>query len=324
MGCEMRELEKIIHRVKLHQLNVLLTVAQTGSMGKAAKQLSLSQPVVSKAIADLESTLGVRLFDRSSQGVEPTNYGRVLVKRSTAMFDDLKTSVGEIKFLADPMAGEITIGCTHSQSIGIVPVVIDRLLRKHPRINFRVLQADAATLVDRDLRERRIELAVTPLPRHALDDDLEATFLYNGRLKVATGLQSPWARRRKVTLADLVDEPWVSPDLEGPTGSMLASAFRANGLALPRIVITSVSDQLVTSMLTTGRYIGALGEAFLYYNIKRLSLRLLPIEIPAQPFPVALVTLKNRTISPVAQLFIHFAREAAKPLPRGAAAATRT
>src|ERR1700722_18195317 len=140
-------------RLKLRQLEVLLSVAQWGGMAKAAQHLAISQPVVSKTIADLENTLGVRLFDRSPQGVEPTLYGRALLKRSLAIFDDLKTSVDEIKFLADPTAGELRIGCTEPLLAGLGAAVIQRLSRKYPRISFRAVEADSAALLSRDLPE---------------------------------------------------------------------------------------------------------------------------------------------------------------------------
>src|SRR5258708_5549939 len=124
--------EHVSHRLKLQQLNVLVVVARTGSMAKAAKHLATSQSVVSKAVAELEHMLGVRLFDRSPQGVEPTLYGRTLLKRSVAIFDDLRTSVGEIEFLADPGVGELRIGTTEPQA-ALVAAVIERLSRQYPR-----------------------------------------------------------------------------------------------------------------------------------------------------------------------------------------------
>src|SRR3954466_3989748 len=94
-------------KLKLRQLEILLAVAQAGSMAKAAKQLAISQPAVSRAIADMEHTLGVPLVDRGPQGVEPTQYGRALLKRGTAVFDELKQGVRDIEFLSDPTAGEL-------------------------------------------------------------------------------------------------------------------------------------------------------------------------------------------------------------------------
>src|SRR5258707_5677257 len=96
--------DEIFSRLKLRQLNVLLSVMQWGSMARAADHLSVSQPVVSKTIAELESLLGVTLFERTSQGVQPTIYASALARRSVALFNDLRTSVGELEALADPSA----------------------------------------------------------------------------------------------------------------------------------------------------------------------------------------------------------------------------
>ena len=134
-------------RLKLRQLEILLSVAQWGGMAKAAQHLAISQPVVSKTIADLENALGVRLFDRTPKGVEPTLYGRALLKRSLAIFDDLKTSVSEIEFLADPTAGQLQIGSSEIMAAGLVATVIERLSSKYRRIDFRVEQVTSATLV---------------------------------------------------------------------------------------------------------------------------------------------------------------------------------
>ena len=93
--------DRIGRRIKLRDLHVLQAVLEAGRMSKAAEQLAVSVPVVSKAIADLEHTVGVRLLDRSPQGVEATVYGRALLNRSRAAFDELKQGVNEIEFLAE-------------------------------------------------------------------------------------------------------------------------------------------------------------------------------------------------------------------------------
>ena len=94
--------DRIGRRVKLRDLHVLLAVAETRSMAKAAERLAISQPVVSKTIADLEHALGVRLLDRTSRGVEPTAYGRSFIRCGTAVFDEMRRGVQDIEFLADP------------------------------------------------------------------------------------------------------------------------------------------------------------------------------------------------------------------------------
>jgi DNA-binding transcriptional LysR family regulator len=95
-----------------HDIHVLIAVVQAGSMGKAAVLLNTTQSAISRSIADLENTMGVRLLDRSPQGVEATKYGTALLKRSIAVFDELKQSVRDIEFLTDQTTGEINVACS--------------------------------------------------------------------------------------------------------------------------------------------------------------------------------------------------------------------
>src|SRR5262249_31794239 len=104
--------DRIGRRLKLRDLHILMGVVECGSMSKAARRLAVSPPVISKAIADMERMLGVRLLDRGAHGVEPTLYGRSLLDTGLATFDELKQGVRKIETLANPTAGEIHIGCS--------------------------------------------------------------------------------------------------------------------------------------------------------------------------------------------------------------------
>ena len=90
----MDETERIERRLKLHDLRVLMSVVEQGSMAKAAESLATSQPAVSRTIADLEHSLSVRLLDRGPRGIVPTPYGRALIKRSVTVFDELRLAHG--------------------------------------------------------------------------------------------------------------------------------------------------------------------------------------------------------------------------------------
>ncbi len=311
----MDRVEQISRRLKLRQLNALAAVAQWGSMARAAEHLAITQPVVSKAIADLENTLGVRLLDRGPKGVELTLYGRALLKRSVAIFDDLRASVSEIEFLADRTAGELRIGAMELMATGLLPALIDRLARKYPRLSFEVVQGDAVTLKERELRGRRIELAITRTTTLDHAEDLDETVLFNDRLRVVAGAGSPWAGRRKISLADLVDEPWCLPPPEHPVSLLVIEAFHRCGLKPPRRSATVSAAQINSNLVAKGHFLGVLGTVYLHFNPARDSLKVLPVEIPI-PLMVSIVTLKGRTLSPVAQLFIDCLRETTKPLAK--------
>ena len=108
MGAEMQLSDRIGLRMKLHDLHVLMAVVQAGSMSKAAELLNTTQPAISRSIAELERTIGVRLLDRSTRGVEPTEYGRALLDGGVAVFDGLRQAAKNIEFLADPDSRYIT------------------------------------------------------------------------------------------------------------------------------------------------------------------------------------------------------------------------
>jgi len=101
----MELIDRVAHRLKLRDLRLLDAVVRSRSMAKAAIELNISQPAVSKAIAELEHVLGVRLVNRSRQGIEPTEFGRALLDCGVAVFDDLRQGIKKIEFLADPTAG---------------------------------------------------------------------------------------------------------------------------------------------------------------------------------------------------------------------------
>src|SRR5947209_738646 len=121
MGLSGMDLDdRALRRLKLSDLRLFHAVVQWGGMAKAAVHLNISQPAVSKAIATLEHTLGVRLLERHAQGVDPTMYGRALLRGGITIFDELKQTLKQVEFLADPTAGELRIGCTEPLAAGFV------------------------------------------------------------------------------------------------------------------------------------------------------------------------------------------------------------
>ncbi len=303
--------QRIGRRLQLRDLHILLTVAQSGSMIRASQRLSMSQPAVSKAIAALEHSLGVRLLDRNPHGVEPTPYGHALLRRGAAVFDELRQGVGEIEFLSDPGVGELRIGCGEQVNIALVPTVIEALLSRYPRMVFHMRQADTIALDFRDLRERKLDLAVGRIAMPFKEDDLQAEVVMHHSVVVVAGVQSPWVRRRKITLAELVHEKWVLLPPEMPESEYVASAFRSQGLTPPRASVTTLSFQLRAALLARGDFLSAFPPDLIGQFD---SVRALPIDLGLQPRPIAIVTLKNRTLSPMAGLFIASIRAAAKAM----------
>src|SRR5215468_4222682 len=306
---------RVGRRLTLRDLNILLAVADAGSMAKAATRLAISQPAVSRAISDMEHALGVTLLDRRQQGVEPTIYGRALLRRGFAVFDELKQGVQDIAFLSDPGAGELRVGASASLSEGIVTTVVNRVLRQYPRVVFHVIVGGTLQLLE-GLRTRSVELGFVRMSRQESEDDIMPEVLYEEPLAVVAGVDNPWVRRRKIKLAELVNEHWTWPSPGTVYDTLVVEAFRASGLKPPNATVYADPINMRIKLAATGRFLAVVPSGILRFPTKHPSLKVLPVELPTAHQQIGIIRLKNRTLSPLAQLFIEHTRAVAKTLTK--------
>src|SRR5215813_4429047 len=291
-------------RLKLRQLEIIVAVAETGSMAKAAARLAVTQPAISRAIADAEHDLGVSLFDRSPQGVVPTDYGRALLRRGIAAFDEIDQGVKDIEFLAE----------------GIVLAAINRLSRQYPRVVYDIGITDGLALYER-LRDRTIEVGFgLQSPETERFEDIGLEPLYEESMLVVAGTNSPWARRRKIELGELVNERWTWPPPPSRFDMLVVEAFRASGLKPPRAAVSTPALNVRISLAATGPFLAVVPAGVMSAPGKYPSVRVLPVGLPGSLRQVAIFTFKKRALSPLAQRFIDCAREVAGPLAKHSAA----
>lgn len=302
-------------RLKLRHLQVFFAVVDRGTMAKAAAQLGITAPSVSEVIADLEHALGVKLFDRSHQGVEPNLYGKALLKRGLVAFDELKQGIRDIEFLADPTVGQLRLICDESMSAATLPLIIQRFLQQFPSVVVDVESFDLRSYVEK-IRDRNCDLVLTRRPQPDLQNDplkeLKIDILFDDDLVVAVGAQNPLALRKRVEIADLAGMQWILTAPGTWNYEIVAALFRSQGLKMPRVSVNTLSVYLRTNLLATGGFVTAFPRSVLLLHAQRFGLKQLPLKLPVRPWPVSLLTLKHRTLSPVVQRFISCARETVK------------
>lgn len=309
--------DRILRRLKLRDLYILLAVVEERGIAKAGRRLAVSQPAISKAIANMESVLGIRLLDRDAQGIQPTPYGLALVSRGRAVIDELRQGVADIKFLADPTAGNLKLGATEPLAAALIVPVVDRLIQDFPKMTFDVIPGETWSLFRR-IVDREIEFGVMRVTPGEVEAHIATEILFHDTIVVAAEINSPWLRRRKVQLADLMEEPWILPPLDEYFGGIIAEAFRAQDVALPRLALSTVSRGLANGLLSTGRYFTVLPGFALKLPQTHPFLKALPIDFPSSRRPIAIATLKGRSLSPLAQFFIERIRAVAQPLAKKA------
>jgi DNA-binding transcriptional LysR family regulator len=308
---------RVGRRLRLRDLHVLFAVVEHGSMSAAGAHLNMSQSAVSQAIAALEDTLKVRLLDRTPRGVEPTIYADAIMRRGKIVFDELRSGIKDIEFLADPAGGEVRIACSDVLAGGILAPAVETFSKKYPHVVFEVLQSNAFGREFVELRARKADLALGML-RQPLEDsvreDLNVEHLFDEEYCLAASPRSRWARRRNLGFADLVDASWITPFSGAASEKALFEAFRARGLPPPRIVVKTVSGPLRNFLSLRGPFVALVPASFLKINAGTVGLKRLPLRLPMPPLPVVMITLRNRTLSRTVELFLDCARDLAKSI----------
>ncbi|MEA2987201.1 MAG: hypothetical protein QOD94_3455 [Alphaproteobacteria bacterium] len=282
-------------------------------MAKAAKQLSVSNPVISKAIASLEHTMGVRLLDRDAQGIHPTVHGRALLDGGLAAFGELRHAVQTIESLSDPSAGQVKVASSIAIASGFIPAVTARLIRRFPGISVDLLAGEPSTSY-RALEERRVDLAILHMHTPISLQHMHLEVLYEDAYVVVAGSQSAWAHRRKMELAELVNEPWALPPAGSALGAIFVEAFLAHGLNYPRVAVSTQTMPARAALAATGSLLSILPSSALKPSTANPALKALPIKLPTTSRPTGILRLKSHTPTPAVQHFIDYAREAAKRL----------
>jgi DNA-binding transcriptional LysR family regulator len=208
----------------------------------------------------------------------------------------------------------VRIGCSQSLMPFLVRV-IEYISRQHPRLHFHVQEARWPTVEFPELLERKIDLTFARLasfPRPGrLHDELQAEVLFDDPFCAVVGLHSKWAHRRRLDLAELSNERWLSTPPDVLAGRFVTEAFEASGLQPPRPAVATSSTYVRGALASRGDYIAVVPRSMLILDKQRHALRRLPITLSAKPSPVAIVTLKNRSLTPTVLKFIETARQIA-------------
>src|SRR3954466_10228506 len=307
---------RIGRRVRLRDLHVLFAVVQQGSMARAGAHLGMSQSAVSQSIAALEHAVQVPLLDRTPRGVELTPYGAALTRRGQAAFDELRSGVKDIEFLADPASGEVRVACSESIAAGVLPSVIERFSLRYPKVRLDVFPTAGHETGFAALHERKVDVVLT-LPARPfekeLDEQLRAEVLFSDRICLAAAWKSPLARRRRIELADLAGAALIAPASDTPGGAAITEAFRRAGIR-PAVSITTFSVHLRSILGMGGRFVAVLPASILRFNRGFYALKELPLDVPMPQPPALIVTLKKRMLGAPVGRFVECAREVAKAM----------
>jgi DNA-binding transcriptional LysR family regulator len=299
-------------RVTLRELRLFLAVARSGSVVKAANEIGLTQPALSKSIAELERTFGVRLFDRTNRGVTPTPHGEVLLRRATGVFEELRQAVDEFETLTDASRGELRLGGTPTMCAGLLPRAITSVLNERPKFRFHVAELESAK-VRSEVSTRSLDVGMGREQVAGENDDLVFDRLFDDRLFIVAGARHQLAGRRSTTLEEAACQQWVLPTTEGSVTAQFVSELRKAKLELPQPAVTTMSVLVRYELIATNSFLTVMHGSVLRFGNVPKFLRVLPIDLPTG-IPVGILRLKNRTLTPSAEFFIAATGDMVRPM----------
>jgi DNA-binding transcriptional LysR family regulator len=167
------------------------------------------------------------------------------------------------------------------------------------------------TLEHRELQDRSVDLVVTRVPNSFVSDSFDVEVLFDDPHFVVAGKGSRWAQGSNISLAELKNEPWTIPP-SPIINTLLQEMFETEGLEPPSRRVIAGSVVLRMHLLATGRFLSLFPTSVLRTATQQWSIKMLPFDLRAKAQPIAILTLKNRTLNAVTQLFIEELRAVAK------------
>lgn len=236
----------------IQRLQHFITVVQAGSISKAAVELNMSQPALTKSLQRLEDTIGATLLDRTPRGVEPTELGTALASRIRVILAEVRHAEEEIEALCGSMAGSIRVGAGPSIIDKMLPLAINEFAQRHADVRFIIREGLVEQLLQ-SLAAAEIDIAIVSNSRTADPDIFVSTPVLRDDLSVVTGPDHPLARMGHCNLEVLLQYRWVLPERSEPIRHRFEDVFRSVGLRTPSPVIETNSASCMKSL---ARYSG--------------------------------------------------------------------
>jgi DNA-binding transcriptional LysR family regulator len=301
-------------RVRLRQLELLAAMEHAPTLGRAARDVHLSQPAASKLLNTLATDLGVDLFQRRGRTLSPTAAGQALIRRASSLIGNLDQAQAELEAMRDGRIGSATIGAGTGACYVLVPSALALLLANAPDIAVAIREGPMRDLFAM-LREGRLDMVVGRVDTTLIDRDLVLDDLYDPPMSIVAGPRHPLGQARQVSWPMLLDQEWILPEPGTPMRMGIESAFRRTGFRPRRCLVESSAVQANVALLGKRNMLWVLSSDIAAYFVAQGNMRILPVPKLQGAGPLAVVRLRDRMLSPAAARLIECVVAAAQRIP---------
>lgn len=298
--------------LKLRHLQLLVALDEFRHLGRVSEFLSITQPAVSKMLAEIERMFDLQLFVRSTRGTEPTAYGATVVRFARSVLADYQRTRDEISAVASGGAGRTSVGAMVVATPSLLVQAIQKLKKQSALTTVMVEEGDLTRLLPR-LRVGELDLIVGRLEPGYASPDLETEALYPEPMCIVVSPGHPLAAAPKIDWAMLAEVPWVVPPPWASSRSKLAQMFYRHRLVPPADIVETASFLVTLSVMHERPAVGFLARGVARHFERQGQLRILKIRVPIELPPVGIITLRGRAQTPASELLMGCLRKVAAP-----------
>jgi DNA-binding transcriptional LysR family regulator len=304
----------ITRKFRLRHVELIAELYDSRSILKASRRLSLTQPTVTRALKDVEATLNVLLFTRTNRGLEPTPYGEIFARHAKIVLAQLRHAAEELESLRAGYSGKVTVGTLLAASASILPDAIALLKKERPGVAISVVVGTYDLLMPA-LLAGDLDMVLGRMPEQGRSRAFVYEEFYAEPICLVVRRGHPLSRKRRLTLAALVNEPWLLPLPETTLRRQIERAFLDASAPLPRNVIESVSILTNRALLRKSDAIGVMPYHVALDDVENGLLALLPVKLKSIDSPVGAILRAPGSLPPAAAALLECLRVAARDVP---------
>jgi len=299
--------------LKPRHLHLLVALDDFRNIGKVAATLNVTQPAVSKSLAELERGLGIKLFERTARGVHPSIYGECLIRHARTVLTDLTQARDELSGLMSGASGNVRIGALSTAVHAFLPQSLALMKQRSPNTSVMVREGTMEALLP-ELWSGKLDLIVGRLTTSHPRPGLEERILSEDTVTLVAGLKHPLTTRKRLQWHDLKGYPWVLPPVGTLLREPLERTFERHGVPMPVNSVETLSVPLLCSYLQLTDAIAFLGRDVSKHYQDLGQLAVLGLELPKLLRPVGMAWSQQRSLSPSVKLMIKCLEDVARKI----------
>lgn len=307
-GQRKSNVQRYLYNITTTQLKALIAVSNGGSFTEASRILEVSQSSVYRAAKDLEDILSITIFEKSSNGIQISKAGGILVIASKLAFIEINQGIEEIELLEENYKSTITVGCLPLARTCLLPQTMNQFLEDYPDCQIKVIDGPYPDLLNH-LRHGNIDILIGALRFPSPSTDIRQETLFQSKNTILSRKDHPLQSKEKLSISDLKEASWVVSGLNTPGRSIFEEIFTAHDEEAPSRLVEASSQMLVRELLMGSDRLTILSQHQVKRELDEGQFSILPFECRSQSRPIGLTMRKNWYATSVQSYFVQLLRQ---------------